>query len=201
MVTHVGGEIGAIEACSSQACPRQVAGDAGARKIGAIELCADELRGEQARAPQAGAGEIGVERPGLIQRYAVEIGSSKVRAIEARRLQIGAPEVEPRQIQAIEALGGEIDKPGRIGRGKSRLDFGPRHVGLGEIVRLEIEKLDQVLGRGGVRHRAGEHGRRWNCLRPNAAARVAVHAVAHVAGRGPLAGLTGVAPLVCRAEE
>ena len=66
-----------IEARLPHAGARQVAGDAGVGEIGAIELGADQLGGEQAGAAQAGAGEIGIERPGLIEHDAVEIGARR----------------------------------------------------------------------------------------------------------------------------
>lgn len=59
-----------------------------ARKIRAIELCAHELRGEQACTPKACIGEISIQCPRLIECYTAKIGAGKVRAIEARRLEV-----------------------------------------------------------------------------------------------------------------
>ena len=39
------------------------------------------------------------------------LAPGEVGAVEARRLQLGAPQVEPRQVEAVEAPAGEIDEP------------------------------------------------------------------------------------------
>ena len=61
-------------------------------------LRAHELGGEQARSAKACAAEVGVKRPGLVERRPVEIGAGKVRSVEARRLQLASPQIEPRQV-------------------------------------------------------------------------------------------------------
>jgi hypothetical protein len=127
------------------------------------------LRREQTRAPEGCASQVGAERPGLVQGHAVEFGAGQLCTIETRRLELDAPQVEVRQIQPVEALCGEIEKSQRTGFDERRLDFGPRHIGLCELLRFEVEKPGHVLP-GGDDQFAHEHDDRQNGSGPTAAA-------------------------------
>jgi hypothetical protein len=112
----------------------------------------------KARTLEARARQVGAETPRLIEHSAVELGAGELGVVEARRLQVGAAEVEPGQVEPVEALSGEVGCAGLARGGERGLDLGTRHLGFGELVRLEVEILDHIL-RAGTR-RGGEHGQR-----------------------------------------
>ena len=145
LIAHIGRKIRVAEIGVLQVGPAEISGRARVFKICALEVGAAKLGLEQRCVAKACAREIRFDRPGLIQSGTIQNGAGKISTVECSSPQDRTREIQPREVEAIEAHAREIRRLCLGGIRQTLCHLFTAQLGLGHPGQRHVDTLHRRL--------------------------------------------------------